>query len=526
MDKLLVLTLTALIVLPGPVLASDGALDGTFGIGGRVSSRFPDFPNAAGIQPDAKIIVAGSAQGTGPGASGDFALVRYNSNGSLDTTFGLRGQVTSDFSRRDDVALALAIQSDGKIVAAGSANGPYYTADFALARYYRDGSLDTTFGIGGKVTTNFSASGDLISALTIQPDGKILAAATIGMNLGPDPSGIRVIVRYNSDGSLDADFGIDGKVTTDLTNFAMALAIQVDGKIIVAGTNAQQSETRALLARYNTDGSPDKTFGDGEKVTTEVASFINGLALQANGKIIAVGGFQGPGIARFNSDGSLDFSFGTGGKARLDFGAESESLFALTIQSDGKILVGGDSEEYTETMMALARFNRDGSLDETFGIGGKVKSGLGDRTSRITSLQIQPNGKIVATGFGLQHELGSFEFTRTSELARFNTSGLQLVSDIRFDARFPIPIGDSWTATVSGSNLTDETYFDLRFRSPGSNTDRVALNWQQGTAARHSIPVGTATGTWIITGVRPHADISDQGGEFIPVSAALAVSGE
>ncbi len=410
MDKLLVLTLTALIVLPHPVLASDGDLDGTFGIGGRVSSRFPDFPNAAAIQ----------------------------------------------------------------------------------------------------------------------PDGKILAATTIGMNLGPDPSGIRVIVRYNSDGSLDADFGIDGKVTTDLTNFAMALAIQVDGRIIVAGTYAQQSETRALLARYNTDGSPDKTFGDGGKVTTEVASFINGLALQANGKIIAVGGFQGPGIARFNSDGSLDFSFGTGGKAWLDFGGfwKSESLFALTIQSDGKILAGGDSEDYTETMMALARFNRDGSLDETFGIGGKVKSGLGDRTSRITSLLIQPNGKIVATGFGVQHELGSFEFTRTSELARFNTSGLQLVSDIRFDARFPIPIGDSWTATVSGSNLTDETYFDLRFRSPGSNTDRVALNWQQGTAARHSIPVGTATGTWIITGVRPHLDISDQGGEFIPVSAALAVSGE
>jgi uncharacterized delta-60 repeat protein len=518
MDKLLVLTLTALIVLPCLVLANDGDLDSTFGIGGRVSSGFPavGYTNATAIQPDGKIIVAGSTQGTAPGGSADFALVRYNSNGSLDTSFGLRGQVATDFSGRGDGVRALGIQSDGKIVAAGFANAP--SADFALARYYQDGSLDPTFGIGGKITTSFSASA--INALAIQADGKIVAA------------GIRVIVRYNSDGLLDADFGIDGKVTTDLTNSATALALQADGKIIVGGTYDQQSETRGLLARYHTDGSPDRTFGNNGKVTTDVfvPSFISGLALQSNGKIIAVGGFHAAAIARFNPDGSLDTAFGTGGRALPNFGSfwGDESLFALTIQSDGKIIAGGESEEYTETMFALARFNRDGSLDETFGIGGKVKSGFGDNGGgrRITFLGIQPNGKIVAAGYGVQHEVGSFEFTQTSELARFNTSGLQLVSDIHFDARFPIPFGDSLTATVSGSNLTDETYFDLRFRSPGSNTDEIALNWQRGTTARHNIPMDSATGTWIITGVRPHLDISDHGGEFIPVSAALAVSGE
>ena len=525
MDKLLVLTLTALIVLPRPVLANDGDLDSTFGIGGRVSSRFPEITNATLIQHDGKIVVAGSVHATGPAPNADFALVRYNTNGSLDTTFGFHGQVTTDFSGPGDVVRALAIQSDGKIVAAGSANGSYYTADFALARYYRDGSLDPTFGIGGKITTDLSGRGDSIHAIAIQADGKIVAAGIMGVDPGPDSSGTGTIVRYNSDGSLDADFGLDGKVTTDLTNFAIALAIQADGKIIVAGTVGQQSETRGLLARYNTDGSPDKTFGDGGRVTVFVPSFIHGLALQANGKIIAVGGFQRAGIARFNIDGSLDTTFGNGGRAFPDFGGfwGSESLFSVSLQSDGKIIAAGDSEEYGETMFALARFNRDGSLDATFGVGGKVKSGLGDRSSWINSLGIQRDGKIVAAGFGW----GLYDpYPNGAELARFKVDGLLLVYDVHFDSAPTISIGDSWTATFSGSNLTDETYFDLRFRSPGSNTDRVALNWQQGTAERHSIPVGTATGIWIITGVRPHLDISDQGGEFIPVSAALAVSGE
>ena len=109
-------------------------------------------------------------------------------------------------------------------------------------------------------------------------------------------------------------------------------------------------------------------------------------------------------------------------------------------------------------------------------------------------------------------------------MARFNTSGLLLVYDIRFDPGSTIGIGDSWTATLSGPNLTDETYFDLRFRSPGNNTDQVALNWQRGTTERHSILAGTTAGTWIITGVRPHLDISDHDGEFIPVSVTLTVS--
>jgi uncharacterized delta-60 repeat protein len=167
-------------------------------------------------QPDGKIVVAGSVLNTNPEAA-DFAIVRYNSNGSLDTTFGIRGRVTTDFSGRGDGALALAIQFDGRIVAAGWARN-VYDNDFALARYNRNGSLDTTFGTAGKITTDVSGSGDAIYAIAIQADGKVVAAGEMRANPGPDSSPTGVIVRYNSDGSVDTGFGIDGIVTTDLPN--------------------------------------------------------------------------------------------------------------------------------------------------------------------------------------------------------------------------------------------------------------------------------------------------------------------
>ena len=108
------------------------------------------------------------------------------------------------------------------------------------------------------------------------------------------------------------------------------------------------------------------------------------------------------------------------------------------------------------------------------------------------------------------------------ELARFNTTGLQIVSALDFRAAI-VEVGDSFDATLSGSNLTDRTYFDLRFRGPGNTTDQVVLNWQQGRTARHTVAAGTDAGAWIVTGIRAHESVSDQGGEFVPVSASITV---
>jgi hypothetical protein len=172
----------------------------------------------------------------------------------------------------------------------------------------------------------------------------------------------------------------------------------------------------------------------------------------------------------------------------------------------------------------LARYNRNGSLDASFGIGGKIRMDLpAGQSANARSVGIQPDGKIVVAGGGETSSEFGDPLTTSIELARFNTTDLQIVSAIHFDPAV-IAVGGSWNVTFSGSNLTDQTYFDVRFRSPGSTTDQVVPNWQQGTAA-HIVPTGTEPGTWIVTGIRAHESVSNHGGEFMPVSASITVTG-
>jgi uncharacterized delta-60 repeat protein len=539
----LALALAILILIPGPAQAADGDLDLTFGVSGRVDSPAWASARASAIQSDGKIIAAGPLVLWFPPGRSDtvFGVVRYNQDGSLDTTFGTQGIVTADLSDRVDIATALAIQSDGKIIAAGQAGtgpGPF---SVALVRYNRDGSLDMGFGIGGKVITDFAGPYESALALAIQSDGRIIAAGVAYASV-LSTSGDFVLVRYESDGSLDRTFGIDGKVTTDWSgglDLAKALAILSDGKIVAAGdacTSDYRQPCYGALARYNKDGLLDTTFGVGGKVTTDVleTSRLNALAVQSDGKIIAAGfsqsagSFADFGLVRYNDNGSLDTTFGSGGKVTTAFGPWSDGIWAVSLQPDGKIVAGGDTLSGDDLLsgvgsgsaFGLARYNRDGSLDTRFGIGGKVKTELPPgRLASLRSLGIQRDGKIVALGEGwIDNDPWFFAL----ELARYNTTGLLLVSDVKFD-QTSIGLRGSFSATLSGTNLTDRTYFDVRFRSPGSDTDQVSLNWQRGTSAQHNISAGITAGTWIVTGIRAHEDVSDHSGEFVPVYATLTV---
>ena len=245
--------------LPGAAVAAPGALDPTFGTSGEVTTDFggSDSAQAVAIQSDGKIVAAG---GTFSFPSGDFAVARYNVDGSLDPTFGSGGKVTTDFGGFD-AASAVVIQPDGRIVAAGRSGG----GDFALARYNADGSLDPTFGSGGKVTTDFGGGFDAAFGVALQTDGKIIA-------VGQGASSFDfALARYNADGSLDPTFGSGGKVTTDFTGGfedAIAVAIQLDGRIVVTGQTFSGGFQKFALARYNADGSLDTSFGSGGIVTT------------------------------------------------------------------------------------------------------------------------------------------------------------------------------------------------------------------------------------------------------------------
>jgi len=385
----------------------NGSLDSTFGIGGKSTTAKNIYATSLTIQKDGKYVMGGFIF-KGSANGNDFALVRYNTNGSLDSTFGIGGIVSTsiDFS---SIVYSIAIQSNGKIVV-GGLSGNDSVKVFALARYTTNGSLDNTFGNGGIVTMAIGTS-SLLFSVAIQSDGKIIAVGTIYTTKSQSMPKM-CLVRFTTNGSLDNTFGIitttnAGKKTC-LDDRGNATAIQSDGKIIVAGT----SDQKYALIRYNTNGSLDATFGIGGIVATDIWYAINSIAIQSDGKILAAGqGSQG--LIRFNRNGSFDATFGNGGIAIIGGDAIAN---AVTIQNDGKIIVACESQG--STYISLLRFTANGTLDSSFGSNGiAIKSGLGGR-----ALAIQSDGKIAVAGFSVKSTSTggtAYEFA----LIRYNTNG-------------------------------------------------------------------------------------------------------
>lgn len=333
-------------------------IDPSFGSGGRATTAVSSGEDAAfavAIQNDGKIVTAGFAM-----AYMDFALVRYNADGSLDMAFGVGGIVRTDFNGGSDSASAILIQPDGKIIAAGEAiTPPSINPHFAMARYNTDGSLDATFGSGGKVVFNASLTGDHIAALALQSDGRILAAGYAdNPALPPSDASDFAIARFMTNGNVDVTFGVAGITTVDFigkNDFANALIIQPDGTILVAG---------AMTSPY----------------------------------------LQKIGLVRLTAAGMLDPGFGTGGKVVATFQGTSDSAYAILRQADGKFIVGGHS--YASRYFGLARFNSDGTYDNTFANGGKRWDYLLGTYKDMRSIAFGPDGKITAFGWALNISTG------------------------------------------------------------------------------------------------------------------------
>ncbi|MCK6405225.1 MAG: cadherin domain-containing protein, partial [Rhodocyclaceae bacterium] len=391
----------------------------SFGIGdGIVTTALGSGAQSVTLQSDGKIVVAGHAWSS----SIDFALARYNIDGSQDSGFSGDGFVTTEIGTDQDYAQSVAMQSDGKIVVAGyGSNGS--NDDFALARYNTDGSLDTSFDNDGKLTTIIGAGDDRAFSVALQSDGKILVAGRSYNGSDWDFA----LARYNTDGSLDASFDGDGKLTTAIgtgIDEARGVVLQSDGKIIVAGYGVGGGYDFAL-ARYNTDGSLDASFdGDGKLLTGVGASSDQayGVALQSDGKIVVAGGsWNGSNedfaLARYNADGSLDTSFDGDGKLTTAIGAGDDLVYSVALQSDGKIVVAGYSHNGSNQDFALVRYNTDGSLDTSFDGDGKLTTAIGSGSDQALDVVLQPDGKIVVTGWS--HNGSNWEFA----LARYNADG-------------------------------------------------------------------------------------------------------
>jgi uncharacterized delta-60 repeat protein len=374
-----------------------------------------DQIHALALQPDGKLVAAGFSV-HGPGAQGEFALVRYNPDGSLDRSFNATGIVTTPIGPSEDWARALVIQPDGKLVAAGYTSYGEKSA-FALVRYNPDGSLDHSFNATGIVTTPIAASRNRGRALVLQKDGKLVVAG----QAATESHTAFALARYNPDGSLDHTFNTTGILTTPIgtsDDEATALAIQPDGKLVAAGFSTQTPATLFALVRYNPDGSLDTSFNFTGKVTTSLAldDEATALAVQADGKLVAAGyssdGTQGRiALVRYNTDGTRDAGFGKNGIVTVSIGGTDDWARALAIQPDGKLVVAGNATTFIQSAFALVRLNPDGTLDLSFNNAGIVMAQIASNDI-ATALVIQPDGKLVAGGYAMIDTVNHFALIR------------------------------------------------------------------------------------------------------------------
>ena len=449
--------LIILILLSFTVYAQPGSLDATFGIGGKVNNAIGNSfckGNAVALQKDGKIIVAGASVN-------NFALVRYNSDGTFDTTFGFNGIVSTDFESGIDEAFSIAIQGDGKIVVAGNTSKHGY--DFATAKYNNDGTLDSTFGSGGKVVTDFGNSQDLAYSVIVQSDDKILVAGS-SLSSSNYIQWSSALVRYNSNGSLDNTFGTNGKVTSSFLNNSDggSATIQADGKILIVGMVYSNATMRDFaMIRYNSDGTLDGTFGNNGFVITDFAGYsetANSVTIQSDGKVVLAGWTTNSNnsyyaLARYQSNGNLDTKFGTGGKVTTDFGSYSQGN-SVAIQSDGKILLAGISNNGTDKDFAIVRYNNVGTLDSIFGSDGIVTTDFGGYDDFGISLAIQGDGKIVVAGYSQNSSVANFA------LARYNNNPLTGIVEHALNKDIEVvlyPNPSSGIYNVSLNNKTIDT---------------------------------------------------------------------
>ena len=319
----------------------------------------------------------------------DFALTRHDANGNLDASFGTAGIVTTDLGTPTDEAFDMAAHPDGGFVVVGRTDATGSNRDFGVVRYDADGNPDMS------VTTDFAGQADQANSVAVQPDGKIVVAG-LATTLA---NGDFALARYNTDGTLDRSFDGDGLVLTDLgttADVARAVVIRPDGRIVVAGT----ADGDVALVRYTDAGAVDTTFGDHGTRITDFGSddFANAIALTGDGHILIAGHTLGAGLnldfalARYTADGTFETL------VKTDFGGDD---FAenLTVQPDGRIVVVGRDTSTTILDMAVVRYHDDGTLDAGFGTGGKVTADFHGKGEFGQDVALQSDGKIVAAGY-------------------------------------------------------------------------------------------------------------------------------
>ncbi len=434
--------------------ASPGAPDLTYGNRGLASFDVSNaFSNTIIVQPDGKTIIAGRTRTcVGATCHEDFLLVRFNANGTLDTSFGTNGAVITDYFGQQEEVNAVALQADGKIVAVGGAPGSTPSATniqgFKIVRYLPNGTLDTTFGTSGRVYEAFDDVGGIAQSVIIQPDGKIVVAGT-------NQSSMLFVARFNQDGGLDTTFSADGRYTASLTTSQARLILQPDGKIIALAGGAAATS----VLRFNAGGTLDVSFGSGGVASYSFTfGFRPTIALQTDGRMLISGIIRNeslgvPPLARLNADGSLDTSFVPNHGEIANGRCRSCTTFVAKVISlpDGRFYLVGYNGASTNSVfprvLAVSRYLPNGTIDSTFGFRGaslfKISNAVpGDFIYDLDDAALQPDGKIV--------------FTATADKILFNNVRQLYVAAVRVNVTVTPP---SMRGDFDGDRKTDFAVF-------------------------------------------------------------------
>jgi uncharacterized delta-60 repeat protein len=409
------------------------------------------------------------------------ATAPHAAPGDLDTAgFGLgTGKVVTPIGSSIDYARAVALQPDGKIVVAGVCdNGSSY--DFCLARFLPTGALDTSFNATGKVFTPIGPNTDYATAVALQPDGKIVAAGECYNGANYD----FCLARFLPSGALDTSFNAIGTVITPIgsgNDSATAVALQPGGKIVVSGVCDNGSSYDFCLARFLPSGVLDTSFNATGTVMTSIGmsrDIANAIALQPDGKIVVIGYcYSGTNddfcLARFLPSGALDASFNAIGTVIAPIGSSDDTATAAALQPDGKIVVTGYCYNGTDYDFCLARFLPNGTLDTSFNSTGKILTPIGSSEDYARAIALQPDGKIVVAGRCFHGTNNDFC------LARFLPSG---ALDTSFNATGTVitPIGSSNDYATAVALQPDGKIVAAGYCSNGSSEDFCLARYEGG----------------------------------------------
>lgn len=473
MKKNLFITALCSLISLAAAAQTAGTLDSTFNSNGIYTYDFGFHDNLKDvkIQPDQKIVCTGVA--LTPSFAGELRVLRLNPDGTPDNTFGTNG-VYSLLIGNECYGYESFVRADGKIIVAGLTYDANYNADWLLLRLDSTGTLDPTFGTNGITMVDFFTRDDIAQAITVQADGKILVSGTSNdtINYYNNPT----IVRFTENGVIDSTFGTNGIITVagiDIDNELTSIAVQNDGKIVAAGhyskvfTGAMDFDV--LVIRVDSNGVPDATFGTNGVAITPINGGIDdsfGMALDTSQNIIVAGFTTLPFtltldmvLLKYNTSGTLDPNFGTGGIVTFN-NSDEDVAYGVKIQPDNKIVVGGSSglSFFGPRSMAVWRYLSNGTPDNTFGTNGFTTTDIYPDYQDINSIALQADGKIVAAGRtynGSQNDIAVVRYLNGIPTSVEEMSNKNLLSV------FPNPVSQNGKITLNYKSLNGQEQIEF-----------------------------------------------------------------